>query len=600
MCEWKEYKDNQGRSYFSNGSTSVWEMPEAYRIWKEKQTKGIKGEETSSSTTASSVNGSSSSTETKKSEEGRDLSRYHVSSTEYRQPISFSMDASEMEDEAPNTDSLQDNNNNEDGELETSESGEVGLNEKEDTKMEEEQEEEEEEKIVEPTNEKEEEEEEEVEEDLTSHLPPREAFEAMLVRCDVTFDMPWKDVVSTCEDEREWNVLKRGEKRQLLAEFQNKLQKKQKDIQKLKKKKTRDDFLRMLASSHNVESRSRWDDVRDELRGDVRFEAVESERDREGWFYEFIGELGRREREEEIEVKTRGKNELNDFLKTLSITANSKWEEWREVIQQKVERSDRMVVLHDGEVRHQFEDILSEIIREEDEKRRREAKEKKQIEVDLRDTLDEMLEKMKRGQEVRGGVLITPSSNYDDFERRIREDYLKGIVNEEEEEEKGTMEEEGEIRMGDRVHSSSSSSSDVKTNDVIEESSTSSSEKQHKEEEKEENQSVHCYEIFQKLNQMKRGRARRMFEDFLDDIRDEYRRDKRKMNDFLKCFQIKIRGTTDQIDFMNQVKLILSKEIKKSSSSSPSNSSADEEEEDSYRVKLMIISFYDYFIVLYL
>lgn len=35
-CPWKEYANSDGKVYYSNGTDSKWDMPEEYRIWKEK------------------------------------------------------------------------------------------------------------------------------------------------------------------------------------------------------------------------------------------------------------------------------------------------------------------------------------------------------------------------------------------------------------------------------------------------------------------------------------------------------------------------------------------------------------------------------------
>lgn len=51
-CPWKEYSSPDGRKYYSNGTDSVWDMPDEFRIWKEKVEAAEKKGQTQTSATA--------------------------------------------------------------------------------------------------------------------------------------------------------------------------------------------------------------------------------------------------------------------------------------------------------------------------------------------------------------------------------------------------------------------------------------------------------------------------------------------------------------------------------------------------------------------
>lgn len=82
----------------------------------------------------------------------------------------------------------------------------------------------------------------------------------------------------------------------LVCAFVSDRRKEEAEEKRLKAKKARMGFMKMLAQNTQIDGRSRWDDAERTLRDDARFKAVPDSADREDLFNEFVEALTKKEK----------------------------------------------------------------------------------------------------------------------------------------------------------------------------------------------------------------------------------------------------------------------------------------------------------------
>lgn len=132
-------------------------------------------------------------------------------------------------------------------------------------------------------------------------------------------------------------------------------------MQKSKARKHRDAFLLMLAETTEIDSRTRWRDAVEILKGDTRYKNLEDDREREDLFRDFVIELEKKELEDRKKKKERV---LNSFRKVLEkfndqniIDRKSVWVDCRKLFSEEVSKAEYNAV-DDTDLRRTFQDFI--------------------------------------------------------------------------------------------------------------------------------------------------------------------------------------------------------------------------------------------------
>ena len=191
------------------------------------------------------------------------------------------------------------------------------------------------------------------------------AFRKLLEDKNIPSTMKFKEVQEICSNDNRWNALKTvGERKQTLAEYQTKKAKLEKDEKKEKAKKAKNAFLQLLAETTAIDSSTRWRDAQRLLSSDHRYKTLESDRDREDIFEEFIVELAKTERED----KEKGKKEMFESVKSFfnqligdhKIDRRSLWADVREFVTPAI-ADNKLGAVSEGDVRHVWLDLVEKM-----------------------------------------------------------------------------------------------------------------------------------------------------------------------------------------------------------------------------------------------
>jgi pre-mRNA-processing factor 40 len=144
------------------------------------------------------------------------------------------------------------------------------------------------------------------------------AFRSLLHDKRISSSQKFKEVQELCSHDNRWLALSNvGERKQALAEYQTKKIKDEKEEQKIKLKKARDAFLQMLAENTEIDANTRWRTAQTLLMNDQRYKMLESERDKEDLFEEFVKELARKEREDNERARRAATELFNTIISEL-------------------------------------------------------------------------------------------------------------------------------------------------------------------------------------------------------------------------------------------------------------------------------------------
>ncbi len=213
------------------------------------------------------------------------------------------------------------------------------------------------------------------------------AFKQLLYDKGVSSTVKWGEVSKQLSKEPLWSALKTGEKKQAFAEYQTKRMKEEREEKRLRARKAKDGFLKLLAETVEIDSKSRWRDAEALLKDDARFRAPDlSEHDKEDIFGEFVTELAKREKEEKAINKQAFLELLKSFASEGKVTREMAWREAQALLEALPGAEERRLLDLVDEVdrRHAFEDLQLELEAAHREKKRREKEERKRLEEERR------------------------------------------------------------------------------------------------------------------------------------------------------------------------------------------------------------------------
>lgn len=123
----------------------------------------------------------------------------------------------------------------------------------------------------------------------------KNAFKVLLESVNVQSDWTWEQAMREIINDKRYGALKTlGERKQAFHEYLGHRKKLDAEERRIRQKKAREEFTKMLEESKELTSSTRWSKAVSMFENDERFKAVERSRDREDLFESYIVELERK------------------------------------------------------------------------------------------------------------------------------------------------------------------------------------------------------------------------------------------------------------------------------------------------------------------
>ncbi|EFJ38578.1 hypothetical protein SELMODRAFT_402621 [Selaginella moellendorffii] len=226
-------------------------------------------------------------------------------------------------------------------------------------------------------------------------LPSIELLEAMHVQSDWTWDQAMRVIIN---DKRYGALKSLGERKQAFNEYLAQRKKLDLEEKRLKQKKAREDFIKMLEESKELTSAMRWSKVVSLFESDPRFHAVDKEREREDLFDDYLLDLERKERDKAREEKKKSRADFRSYLESCDfIKVNSHWRK----IQDKLDDDERWSRLDKMDRLEVFQEYIRDLEKEEEEEKKMQKEQIRRKERKNRDEFRSLLESHKAA-----GILV--------------------------------------------------------------------------------------------------------------------------------------------------------------------------------------------------
>ncbi|XP_022772928.1 pre-mRNA-processing protein 40A isoform X2 [Durio zibethinus] len=244
-------------------------------------------------------------------------------------------------------------------------------------------------------------------------LEAKNAFKSLLESANVQSDWTWEQAMREIINDKRYGALKTlGERKQAFNEYLGQRKKLEAEERRMRQKKAREEFLKMLEESKELTSSMRWSKAQSLFENDERFKAVERARDREDLFENYIVDLERKERENAAEEKRRNIAEYRKFLESCNfIKANSQWRKVQDRLEDdercsRLEKIDRLLI---------FQDYIHELEKEEEEKKKMQKEQLRRAERKNRDAFRKLME-----EHVADGIL-TAKTYWRDYCLKVKD-----------------------------------------------------------------------------------------------------------------------------------------------------------------------------------
>ncbi|CAJ1972782.1 unnamed protein product [Sphenostylis stenocarpa] len=244
-------------------------------------------------------------------------------------------------------------------------------------------------------------------------LEAKNAFKALLESVNVQSDWTWEQAMREILNDKRYNALKTlGERKQAFNEYLGQRKKLEAEERRMKQKRAREEFTKMLEECKELTSSMRWSKAISMFENDERFNAVERPRDREDLFESYMVELERKEKENAAEEHRRNIAEYRKFLESCDyVKVNSHWRK----IQDRLEDDDRYLRLEKIDRLQVFKDYIRDLEKEEEEQRRIQKDRIRRGERKNRDAFRKLLE-----EHVATGIL-TAKTQWREYCLKVRD-----------------------------------------------------------------------------------------------------------------------------------------------------------------------------------
>ncbi|XP_034227000.1 pre-mRNA-processing protein 40A-like isoform X1 [Prunus dulcis] len=244
-------------------------------------------------------------------------------------------------------------------------------------------------------------------------LEAKDAFKALLESTNIGSDWTWDRAMRVIINDKRYGALKTlGERKQAFNEFLVQRKKQEAEERRIKQKKAREEFKKMLEECSELTSSTRWGKVESIFEHDERFKAVERDRDRRDMFENYVEELQKKERAKAMEERKHNIMEYRQFLESCDfIKASSQWRK----VQDRLEADERCSCLEKIDRLEIFQEYLRDLEKEEEEQRRIQKEELRKTERKNRDDFRKLME-----EHLAAGTL-TAKSHWRDYCMKVKD-----------------------------------------------------------------------------------------------------------------------------------------------------------------------------------
>ncbi|CAL0300387.1 unnamed protein product [Lupinus luteus] len=241
----------------------------------------------------------------------------------------------------------------------------------------------------------------------------KDAFKALLESVNVGSDWTWDRTMRVIINDKRYGALRTlGERKQAFNEYLNQRKKQEVEEKRMKQKKAREDFKKMLEESTELTSSTRWSKAVPIFENDERFKAVERDRDRRDMYDSFMEDLGNKERARAQVERKQNLMEFRMFLESCDfIKASTQWRK----VQDRLEADERCSRLQKIDRLEIFQDCLHDLAKEEEEQKKIQKEELRKTERKNRDEFRKLME-----EHVAAGIL-TAKTNWRDYHSKVKD-----------------------------------------------------------------------------------------------------------------------------------------------------------------------------------
>ncbi|KAI3504909.1 hypothetical protein L1887_26695 [Cichorium endivia] len=239
------------------------------------------------------------------------------------------------------------------------------------------------------------------------------AFKSLLESANLEADWSWEQAMRVIINDKRYGALKTlGERKQAFNEFLIEKKKLEAEERRLRLKKAKEEFIKMLEESKELTSSMRWSNVIALFEDDKRYKAVERPSDREDLFQDYLVDFKKKERAKAQEEKRRNRLEYRNFLENCGfVKVDTQWRKVKDRLEDD-ERCSRLEKIDRLEI---FQEYIRDLEKEEDEQRKLKKEEIKRMERKNRDDFSKMLE-----DDVASGIL-TAKTQWVDYFQKVKE-----------------------------------------------------------------------------------------------------------------------------------------------------------------------------------
>ncbi|XVF01408.1 hypothetical protein REPUB_Repub04eG0086800 [Reevesia pubescens] len=218
----------------------------------------------------------------------------------------------------------------------------------------------------------------------------KDAFKALLEFANVGSDWTWDQAMRVIINDKRYGALRTlGERKQAFNEFLGQKKKQEAEERRIKQKKTREEYKKMLEECSELTSSTRWSKAVTMFEDDERYKAVERDKDRKDLFENYVDELEKKERARAQEQHKWNIMEYRQFLESCDfIKANSQWRK----VQDRLETDERCSRLEKIDRLKIFQEYIHDLEREEEEQRKIQKEELRKAERKNRDEFRKLME----------------------------------------------------------------------------------------------------------------------------------------------------------------------------------------------------------------
>uniref|UniRef100_A0A7N1A3A1 Pre-mRNA-processing protein 40A n=2 Tax=Kalanchoe fedtschenkoi TaxID=63787 RepID=A0A7N1A3A1_KALFE len=239
------------------------------------------------------------------------------------------------------------------------------------------------------------------------------AFKALLESAKVESDWTWDQTMRVIVNDKRYGALRTlGERKQAFNEYLGQRKKLEAEERRMRQKKAREEFTKMMEECQELTSSTRWRDAIVLFENDERFKAVDRVREREDLFESYMVEL---QKKEKAMAQEKHKQDLADFRKFLEscdfIKASTQWRR----VQDRLEDDERCLRLEKVDRLLVFQDYLRDLEAVEEEQKKIQKEQLRRAERKNRDAFRQLMD-----EHVAAGTL-TAKTQWRDYCMTVKE-----------------------------------------------------------------------------------------------------------------------------------------------------------------------------------